>query len=370
MLGLDAPPPSPVHATTSPVGRRPWSRWKKLGYLLLSGISLVGIGWLTAQPDIPPEDRSQRLTPADRVGEVGNPFVPIPRDPPPVMPPATPVAATPPGLPVLSANRAWTMPSMTPPVPARPVPITGFQAQASGAAPIAKQGGTRTTVAAAGDDALSDRLNAGDDPETAVATLLPDRNLFLTMGTPMPCITEQPIRTDVPGPFRCKVPTPVFSTSGAVPLLDPGTWIVGRVSDPLQRGMERAFAVVTRLETPQGCLVKLRAPVGDQLGTSGIDGEVNTHFWERFRGFAMIALLDAAGQAAALGAARAIGGGSDGNQLNFYQFQGAGQQLGQGSFGDDVNIPNTLSTRQARNLVVVAMQDIDMRRCFTLRTVR
>jgi len=35
-----------------------------------------------------------------------------------------------------------------------------------------------------------------------------------------------------------------------------------------------------------------------------------------------------------------------------------------------VNIPNTLSTRQARNLVVVAMQDIDMRRCFTLRAVR
>jgi type IV secretion system protein VirB10 len=186
----------------------------------------------------------------------------------------------------------------------------------------------------------------------------------------MPCITEQPIRTDVPGPFRCKVPTPVYSTSGAVPLLDPGTWIVGRVSDPLQRGMERAFAVVTRLETPQGCLVKLRAPVGDQIGTSGIDGEVDTHFWERFRGFAMIALLDAAGQAAALGAARAISGGSDGNQLNFYQLQGAGRQLGQGSFGDDVNIPNTLSTRQARNLVVVAMQDIDMRRCFTLRAVR
>ena len=132
------------------------------------------------------------------------------------------------------------------------MPIAGFQAQSFSAPPASAQGGNTTIATAAGGDALNDRLNAGDDQETAVATMLPDRNLFLTMGTPMPCITEQPIRTDVPGPFRCKVPTPVYSTSGAVPLLDPGTWIVGRVSEPLGRGMERAFAVVTRLETPPG----------------------------------------------------------------------------------------------------------------------
>jgi type IV secretion system protein VirB10 len=364
MLGLNAPPPSPVQGAPSPVGRRPWSRWKKLGYLLLAGVSLVGIGWLTAQPTIPSEERSQRLTATDKVGEVGNPFVPIPRDPPP---PLMPVAATPPGLPVPSPNRGWTMPNMAPSVPVRPVPITGFQAQSGGTVPSGGQGGTAGMVAAGGSDVLSDRLNAGDDAETAVATMLPDRNLFLTMGTPMPCITEQPIRTDVPGPFRCKVPTSVYSTSGAVPLLDPGTWIVGRVSDPLSRGMERAFAVVTRLETPQGCLVKLRAPVGDQLGTAGIDGTVDTHFWERFKGIAMIALLDAAGQAAAIAASRAIGNETG---VTFNQFQSGGRQLGEGTFSSDAAIPPTLSTPQARNLVVMAMQDIDMRRCFTLRTTR
>lgn len=360
--------PSPVQATISPVGRRPTSRWRKLVFFLLVGVSLVGIGWLTAQPEHREEDRTQRGYSADRVGEVGNPFVPIPREAPPS---ATPVATTSPSLPIPNQQtKGWTMPSMTPMTPPRPVPIAGFQAQSATVAQSSAQAGTTTVTTAAGGDALNDRLNAGDDQETAVATMLPDRNLFLTMGTPMPCITEQPIRTDVPGPFRCKVPTPVYSTSGAVPLLDPGTWIVGSVSEPLGRGMERAFAVVTRLETPQGCLVKLRAPVGDQIGTAGIDGEINTHFWERFRGFAMIALLDAAGQAAALGAARAISGGSDGNQLNFYQLQGAGQQLGQGSFGDDVNIPNTLSTRQARNLVVIATQDVDFRRCFKLRMTK
>jgi type IV secretion system protein VirB10 len=219
-----------------------------------------------------------------------------------------------------------------------------------------------------GGDALGDRLQAGADQDTSVTTRLPDRNLFITMGTPIGCITEQPIRTDVPGPFRCKVAAPVYSTSGKVPLLDRGTWVVGQVRDPLARGMTRAFAVVTRLETPQGCLVKLRAPVGDQIGTAGIDGDVNTHFWERFKGIAMIALLDIAGQTAALAASNALANSSrNGNSLSFNQFQGAGQQLGQGTFQSDVNIPPTLSTPQARDLVVMAMSDIDMRPCYRLR---
>lgn len=361
--------PSPMQATGSPIGRKPLSRWKMLLLIVLAGFSLFGVGWLTSQPQAPPEDYSRSGAAApDKVGEIGTGFVPIPREMP--APVATPVAAPPPGLPVPNPVRNFPM---APAAPVRPVPIMGFQAQ-SGARTAAPSeptgGGYQSRATPTGGDPLSDRLNAGQDMETSVATMLPNRHLFLTMGTPMPCITEQPIRTDVPGPFRCKVPSAVYSTSGAVALLDPGTWIVGQVREPLRRGTNRAFAVMTRLETPQGCLVKLRAPIGDQMGTAGIDGVVDTHFWERFQGFAMIALLDAAGQAAALGAARAIGGADGNGDLNFYNLQGMGQQLGQGSFGDDINIPPTLSTHEARNLVVMAMSDIDLRPCFKLRAVR
>ncbi|UEM08131.1 hypothetical protein JL101_035635 (plasmid) [Skermanella rosea] len=365
MFGRTAPPASAVDGEVSPVsGRRPMSRWRKLGFTLLAGVSLVGIGWLTAQSPDTRDRGDERAPTADKVGEIGGPFVPIPREVP--APPPTPVALPPPGVPV-PTGRNFTLPSVT---PSRPVYISQFQAQADGAAARATeagQGGGTATAAPAAGDPLGARLAAGEDQETAVATMLPDRNLFMTMGTPMPCITEQPIRTDVPGPFRCKVPTPVYSTSGTVPLLDPGTWIVGQVREPLGRGMKRAFAVVTRLETPQGCLVKLRAPIGDQLGTAGIDGEVDTHFFERFRGIAMIALLDAAGQAAAIAASRAIGGD---NGISFNQFQSGGQRLGQGTFQSDIDIPPTLYTPQARNLLVMAMSDIDFRPCFKLRTVQ
>jgi type IV secretion system protein VirB10 len=231
------------------------------------------------------------------------------------------------------------------------------------------EGGVESISATArvDNDRLDEGLGSGRDGGTVSATMLPDRNLFMTMGTPIPCILEQPINTQVPGPFRCKVKGPVYSTSGAVPLLDDGTWAFGRVAQHLERGMNRAFAVVTRLETPQGCLIKLRASLGDQLGTPGIEGEVDTHFFERFRGVAMIALLDAAGQAAAIGASNAIGAESG---ISFNQFQSGSKNLAEGSYGDDINIPSTLRRAQAPQVLIMAMDDIDMRPCFSLTMAR
>ncbi|MBL6082320.1 TrbI/VirB10 family protein, partial [Belnapia sp. T18] len=142
--------------------------------------------------------------------------------------------------------------------------------------------GSGEPLGAAGEtDALSARLRAEDQP-TAVATRLLDRNLFLTEGTPIACVPDVPITSDVAGAFRCKVPEAIYSTSGAVPLLDAGTWITGRVGAGLQRGQRRLFAVMTRIETPQGCLIRIRAPAADALGQAGLDGEIDTHSFQRF----------------------------------------------------------------------------------------
>lgn len=263
------------------------------------------------------------------------------------------------------------LPGMPGGLPAQPsVPIRHFQAKIprstvdSGAPGQAGDSDGASPVSARSGDALDNRLNAGADPDTVVATRLPDRNLFLTMGTGMPCISEQPINTDVPGPFRCKVKGNVMSTSGNVSLLDDGTWIFGRMTESLARGKRRAFGVVTRVETPDGCLIRLRAPIGDQLGTSGVDGEIDTHFFERFRGAALLALFDIASQTAAIAASEAIGGG---NGISFNQIEMGARDLGEGTVGDDVNIPPTLKAAQAKRMLITVMEDIDMRKCYALR---
>lgn len=357
--------------TTSQIAGSPKSRKRKVTEFLLGTVAIAAAGWFILHDSAPPPPEPDRSAIA-RNGEVGRDFVPIPQSSPPVTPAAMRPGSTPkppglmsiPGLPIGTERSV-----VRPPISAlqtsggiKPAaPTTPAQA-----APSA-QGGVESISATRGADRLDEGIGAGRDGGTVSATMLPDRNLFMTMGTPIRCILEQPINTQVPGPFRCKVRGPVYSTSGAVPLLDDGTWAFGRVAQHLERGMDRAFAVVTRLETPQGCLIKLRASLGDQLGTPGIDGEVDTHFFERFRGVAMIALLDAAGQAAAIGASNAIGADSG---ISFNQFQSGSQSLAQGSYGDDIDIPPTLRRAQAPQVLIMPVDDIDMRSCFQLRMAK
>ena len=101
--------------------------------------------------------------------------------------------------------------------------------------------------------------------------------------------------------------------------------IFGRTVEDLQRGKRRTFGLVTRVETTKGCLIKLRAPVGDQLGTPGLDGEIDTHFFERFQSVAILALFDAASQAAAIAASEAIGGD---NGISFNEIEAGGKLRG------------------------------------------
>jgi type IV secretion system protein VirB10 len=153
--------------------------------------------------------------------------------------------------------------------------------------------------------------------------------------------------------------------------LDAGTWLNGAIQESLARGSKRAFAVMSRLTTPQGCKVNFRAPIADQIGTAGIDGEVDTHFLERLKGVGALAMIDLLGQVGSAAATAAIAGkGSNSSAINFNQFQGGARQLGQGSFDQDANIPPTLSTHQGRDLVVTIMSDIDLRPCFRLRTIQ
>jgi type IV secretion system protein VirB10 len=368
------PASSPINSA-SPISRPPMKLWKKAMIVMACLVILILLGIMGLVGTVT-QQVNQEIR-ADQVGGSGRPFVPLPPEaqaPPPASTPQQSVqqaTARPGSAPPPKGMMERILPGMPGSLPGQStVKIRHFQAKgvrpsAPPGSPDQSAGGDNVASVGTGTgDALDNRLNAGADPDTVVATRLPDRNLFLTMGTGMPCISEQPINTDVPGPFRCKVKGNVMSTSGNVSLLDDGTWIFGRMTESLERGKRRAFGVVTRVETPDGCLIKLRAPVGDQLGTSGVDGEIDTHFFERFRGAALLALFDIASQTAAIAASNAIGGG---NGISFNQLEMGARDLGEGTVGDDVNIPPTLKAAQSKRMLITVMSDIDMRKCYALR---
>lgn len=326
------------------------SKLRKAGAAVLGLSAVAGIMWITRDGP-PPEKEAAKAPQQETAGQVGATYEGSPRPQPTTHGTAQP-----------STTTAERMPAAY-----LPAPLMVFgrdEAQQQRRRGAAGEDGAQAPAPAEPEaDPLSRRLHTAQQG-TAVAYRTPDRNLFLSEGTPMACVPDAPITSDVEGSFRCKVPHPVYAESGNLPLLDEGTWISGRVGAGLRRGQRRLFVVFTKIEAPDGCKVRINAPGADALGQAGLDGEVDNHFFQRFGAYLGMAFVDTAMQGAVLAASNAVGrrGG-----LNFFQFQNAGRQGGRDLFAEDAAIPPTLGREQARPLIVRLTQDVDLRPCYRLR---
>src|ERR1700682_1000644 len=114
------------------------------------------------------------------------------------------------------------------------------------------------------------------------AARLPNRNLLVTQGTSIPCVLERAMASDAAGFVSCVVMRDVMSDSGNVVLMEKGTQVVGEYRGNVRRGSKRMFVLWTRAKTPTGVIAALASPATDALGRAGFDGDLDTHFWERF----------------------------------------------------------------------------------------
>ncbi|MDT0447461.1 TrbI/VirB10 family protein, partial [Streptomyces johnsoniae] len=96
----------------------------------------------------------------------------------------------------------------------------------------------------------------------------------------------------------CTVERDVMSDSGAVVLMEKGTQVVGEYRGNVRRGSKRMFVLWNRARTPTGVIVQLASPATDALGRGGFDGEIDTHFFERFGGALLLSIVADAGQIA------------------------------------------------------------------------
>ena len=117
--------------------------------------------------------------------------------------------------------------------------------------------------------------------EGAKASLIPDRNLFITKGTSIECVLETAMSSDVLGMTSCRITRDVYSTSGKIVLLERGTRIVGQYKGGLQQGQSRLFVLWNRAETPNGVIIDLDSGGTDALGRAGHEGFIDNHFYEQ-----------------------------------------------------------------------------------------
>ncbi|WP_273783724.1 type IV secretion system protein VirB10 [Bartonella sp. AU15XJBT] len=204
--------------------------------------------------------------------------------------------------------------------------------------------------------------------EETKAKLIGNRNFIIAMGTSIPCILETALNSDQPGFASCIINRDILSDNGRVVLLDKGTQVIGEYRGGIKQGQSRLFVLWTRAKTPTGVIIPLASPATDTLGRAGFDGNINTHWWERFGSSLLLTVIDGATTALTnrmqkksnkAGANNSGGGG----------FEGAdniGKDTATIALENQINIPPTLEKYQGELVNIFVARDLDFSSVYKL----
>lgn len=326
------------------------------GLGLAAGVAVVfGIGALTfwameaARAPAPATIGNPNLAPPPPAAA---PAVLVPEAP--VVDPAlmTPVPAeqpVPAPPPVMVNNPAATAMPVTNPYASPSLVFDG--GRAAGSAPRLLE----PPVAAA--DAAA--ANLGSDPAsafagriggvgggTARATPMANPSTTVTQGTLIPAILETAINTDVPGFVRAVVSQDVKSFDGKRVLVPRSSRLVGQYQSGVQQGQRRAYVIWTRLIRPDGVSVNLASPATGYDGTTGLEGDVNSHFFQRFGSGLLLSVVGGLG---------AIGTGGVGGVI----IAGGAQSAANSAVQQQGQISPTIRVRMGEPIRVFTARDLD-----------
>jgi len=194
---------------------------------------------------------------------------------------------------------------------------------------------------------------------SAEPELLPTQRFLLAKGAFIDCTLETAIDSTLPGMTTCITASDTFGADGKVVLLERGTKLIGETQGQVQQGAARVFVLWTEARTPTGIVVPLDSPGTDELGRSGLSGQVDRHFWERFGAAILISTLDGAVQAAVQSTAR--GGGT------VIYSPSSSEGVVTDVLKSTVNIAPTISKRNGERIQVFVARDVDFRSVYELR---
>ena len=211
--------------------------------------------------------------------------------------------------------------------------------------------------AAAGSGALQELLKPSLTP-AARAQVLPTQRLLLPKGAFIDCTLETALDSTLPGMTTCITATDTFSADGSTVLMERGTKLVGETRGEVAQGAARVFVLWSEARTPTGVVIPLNSPGTDELGRSGLAGNVNRHFFQRFGAAILISVISGAVQGA-------VASQSSGSTV-IYNPSGS-QDVMTGVLKDTVNIPPTITKNQGDRIEVLVARDLDFRSVYELK---
>jgi type IV secretion system protein VirB10 len=198
-------------------------------------------------------------------------------------------------------------------------------------------------------------------------------------------ILETAIQSDLPGMVRATTVEDVYSFDGRRILIPKGTMLTGEYRSGLARGQSRVLIIWTRVLRSDGVSLALGSYGTDDLGRSGLTGDVDHHYLERFGSAILLTMIGGASQyVVGLGEKSQNSGQQiqttttnpitgevtttttqpSFNQSNAQQIaaQTTGNvmnQIAQEALKDSINIPPTVYVDQGTPIMVFVRRDLD-----------
>ena len=179
----------------------------------------------------------------------------------------------------------------------------------------------------------------------AQATEMTNPTTTVTKGTMIPAVLETAINTDVPGYVRAVVSQDVRSFDGKKVLIPRSSRLIGQYQSGVQQGQKRAYVIWTDLVRPDGVSVKISSPAVAFDGTTGLEGDVNSHFFRRFGSAMLLSVVGGLGAIASGGTSVVLGG--------------AGQSAASVAAQADSQIGPTIKVRMGEPIRVFTARDLD-----------
>ena len=190
------------------------------------------------------------------------------------------------------------------------------------------------------------------------AEVLPTQRLLLPKGAFVDCTLETAIDSTLPGMTTCVTATDTFSADGSTVLLERGTKLVGETRGEVAQGSARVFVLWSEARTPTGVVIPLASPGTDELGRSGLAGNINRHFFQRFGAAILISVINGAIQAA-------VTSRSNGGTVIYNP--SSSQDVMTEVLKDTINIPPTVTKNQGDRIQVLVARDLDFRTVYELK---
>jgi type IV secretion system protein VirB10 len=175
-------------------------------------------------------------------------------------------------------------------------------------------------------------------------------------GTIIPAALLTGIQSDLPGQVTAQVTEHVFDTpTGKFLLIPQGSRLIGQYDSQVSFGQKRVLLVWNHITLPDGKSIVLERQQGaDARGSSGLEDEVDYHWWDLIKAAALSTLLSVGAELGSnqdeSGLVRALRRGSQDSINN------TGQQL----VRRQLNIQPTLTIRQGFPVRVIVNRDLVM----------